>query len=216
MRAMRTPIASYVPGHSPVHRAPLWLRAGLPLVVSVLAVALPGPVPALALLGGAVAWWGLSGVGAVRAARDLRAPGAVLLLLFAYHWGRSGWQGAGLAQAVAVCAGLGAAVLTCLVLTWTTRPADLLEGVVRLARRVPGLDGAARRFALAVSLMLTAVPTLQRIWWETREAALARGRGRDVRAQVSPVVVRTVGHALQLGEALAARGLDGREPDDRT
>lgn len=204
---MRAPVASYVPVRSPVHRAPLVVRAGLPLAVTVLAVLLPGAAAGTALLGAAVLWWAASRVPVRRAASDLRVPGVVLATIFAYHWWRSGWTATGAATAWGVCAGLAAAVLACFVMTWTTRPADLFDGVARAGRRI-GLGRPAARLGFAISLVLVTLPALERVRVETRDAAAARGRGRDVRAQVAPVVVRTVGHALQLGEALAARGLD--------
>jgi biotin transport system permease protein len=42
---------------------------------------------------------------------------------------------------------------------------------------------------------------------EVRDAARARGAERDPRVWLTPAVLRVVGRARDLGEALAARGI---------
>jgi biotin transport system permease protein len=58
-----------------------------------------------------------------------------------------------------------------------------------------------------------AVTTLSAIAGSVREAARARGAERSPTAFAVPFVVRTLRHADELGEALAARGI-GDEDDD--
>lgn len=60
---------------------------------------------------------------------------------------------------------------------------------------------------LAASLMVRSVPEAARILGESRDAARARGLGRRPRAVVVPAGVRIVGYALEVGDAVTARGL---------
>ena len=69
--------------------------------------------------------------------------------------------------------------------------------------------------AVVVVLTLQAIATLSGIATSVREAALARGVERSVVAFTVPCRVRTLRHADELGEALAARGM-GDGADDGT
>ena len=69
------------------------------------------------------------------------------------------------------------------------------------------VGGAPETVALAVGLMLRAVPALMRTATEVRDAARARGLERDPRALLVPAAVRAVGRARATGKALAARGI---------
>jgi biotin transport system permease protein len=70
----------------------------------------------------------------------------------------------------------------------------------------------ADRLGLLVGLTVQAVTTLSAIAGSVREAARARGAERSPTAFAVPFVVRTLRHADELGEALAARGI-GDEDD---
>jgi biotin transport system permease protein len=59
-----------------------------------------------------------------------------------------------------------------------------------------------------LALTIRAVPVLTATFEQARDARRARGLERSARALLVPLVVRTVRHADQLGEALVARGVD--------
>ena len=63
------------------------------------------------------------------------------------------------------------------------------------------------RAGIAVGLTVAAIGVLSGIADEVRQATLARGAGRSVTAFATPFVIRTLQHADELGEALAARGM---------
>ena len=99
-----------------------------------------------------------------------------------------------------------ALVLLASLLTLTTRMGDLLAVLHRLLRplRRVGVDPDAA--ALTVSLTITMIPVVAGFAAQLREAQRARGVHLGVRGVV-PLLVRTLRHADQVGEALAARGL---------
>ena len=61
---------------------------------------------------------------------------------------------------------------------------------------------------LAVALVIRSIPVIVELSRTAREARMARGMQRSVRAFVTPLVIRTVRHADRVGEALIARGID--------
>jgi biotin transport system permease protein len=95
------------------------------------------------------------------------------------------------------------------VTTPTDRMLDTVAGLVQPLRRVPALRPHLHpdRVALTFALALRSVDVLWDVAAQARDAARARGRERDVRALVTPTVVRAVAHARATGDALAARGL---------
>jgi biotin transport system permease protein len=83
----------------------------------------------------------------------------------------------------------------------------MLDAVARAARPLRRVGVAPETVALAVGLMLRAVPALAATASDVRDAARARGLERSPRALLVPAAVRAVGRARLTGDALAARGL---------
>jgi exodeoxyribonuclease VII large subunit len=81
------------------------------------------------------------------------------------------------------------------------------EGLFDQLRKRP-LPMLPERIGLLVGLTMRAVAALSGIAGEVREAAKARGAERSPTAFAVPFLVRTLRHADELGEALAARGVD--------
>lgn len=200
----------YRPGDSVVHRAPLWLRYLALLAVSG------------AALWVATWWFSLAMLLVVLGVLALTrlpwrlafavAPGLWLLagVLAAYQLvlGRPD-------AAVVVSANLVLCLYAARALTLTTPVPVLLDGLASLARPFRVVGVSPERLALAVGVMLRSIPFLVGAFGDVRDAARARGLGSNLVAQVSPVVVRSVGYALATGEALAARGLGDDEPTSR-
>lgn len=111
-----------------------------------------------------------------------------------------------------VAADLLGLLLLAAVVTVTTPTDRMLDTVARAAaplRLVPRLRPVLTpdRVALTFALALRSVDVLWDCAADSRDAARARGLSRDVRAVVTPTVVRAVAHARATGDALAARGL---------
>lgn len=200
-------LGNYVPGDSPVHRAPLWLKflvlaacgAASFLIVDWLVSAV-----VLVLIG---AVFLLSGAGMRRLARTISLVAPVLIAVGLFQW----WQLGGPTAArivlnVLVC------VVAASVLTATTPVQELLDGVVSAARPFRRFGADPERFALTIAVMLRSIPFIAGAFADVRDSARARGLERNPRALVLPVFITTVAYARQTGEALAARGLG--DPDD--
>lgn len=99
-----------------------------------------------------------------------------------------------------------ALILLATLLTLTTRMSDLIEVLRRALRPLARLGVDAEAIALAISLAITAVPVVGAFAAQIAEAQRARGVRLGIRAAV-PLLVRTLRHADDIGDALAARGL---------
>lgn len=193
----------YLPGESPVHRWPVWLKYLLmfglgiaPFLIGRLWVSAAALLISVALLFVARLPWRVS----------LRLPWVFWLmmgLLVAYHVVFTSWR-----AGVLYLANLLTAIYLARLLTMTTPAAALMDAIASAARplRVVGID--PDRIALAVALMWRSIPYLLGSIGDVRDAARARGLERSALRFVLPVIVGAVGYALQTGDALKARGLD--------
>lgn len=208
MRGHAFLVASYVPGHSPVHRLPLGVKALLLLTVAVLCLASPfvslwtGVIATTATLAVVVGAHFLAGLPWLRMWRAVRMMLIFLVLIGAYQ----GWQN-GPWVALQVVAAIVATVLASNILTATTPVDELLDGLAAMVAPLARFGADPERFALTVALMLRSIPFVIGAFGDVRDAARARGLERNLVARSLPVVIATVGYARATGEALAARGL---------
>lgn len=196
--------ATYQPGNSLLHR----LSAGWKiLLVCVLIVAVsvivrePWQVlPALALT---VALYALGRI-RPRAAWDQVRP--VLPMLIAILVLQ--WIVADIDTALRVTGSLLVAVAVAGLVALTTRVSDMLDAVTRAAQPLRHVGVSPDRVALVLVLTIRAIPLLARQLRQVTEARKARGLGMSIRALVVPTVLGALTTADQLGDALAARGVD--------
>lgn len=200
------PLGLYHPGTSAVHRASPGLKLALLFVAGVTVVVLRGPRSAV-----------VATVLAVLLALVARVPwrrtsrGVLPVLVTAAVVGLyQGWA-RGPALGIEVALDLVSLVLGATLVTATTRADLLLDVITRVAGPLRHVGLRAETLALAVGLMLRAIPVLVSSTAQARDAARARGLSRHPRALLVPAAVRMVGHAQRTGEALAARGL-GEDP----
>lgn len=199
------PLGLYVPGTSPLHRAPVWVSLSGTAVFSAAVVLVPGlPAAAVALLLASAAA-AVAGLRGRRVALGLRPA-----LVAAAFVGLGRWWTSGPAAGAASALDLLAVVLAGVVLVATTPADELLSAVTAATERLRRFGVRPGSVALAVAVMVRSVPALVTVLGESADAARARGLDRSPRALVVPAGVRTVAHARAVGEALAARGL----PDD--
>lgn len=196
-----TGLGMFRPRRTPLHVAPAWLKMLGLAVGGVVTFQLDGPKPT------AVA----AAIALVLLVSTLPPPratftGAATLAFFAalgggYHWifGDPG-RGTEIAlQAVAI-------LLAALAVNCSTSADDTLSVFVRLARPLRRWIPTAA-IGLMFSLTIRTIPEGARIVMESRSAARARGISRSPRAILLPTALRTVGFALQVGDAITARGL---------
>jgi biotin transport system permease protein len=98
-----------------------------------------------------------------------------------------------------------AIVLLAGLLTLTTRMGALLDVVRRLLSPLRRLGLDTESAQLTIALTITMIPVVSGFAAEIRDAQRARGARSGVHAVV-PLMVRTLRHADDVGDALAARG----------
>ncbi|MEZ0142377.1 energy-coupling factor transporter transmembrane component T [Microbacterium sp. NRRL B-14842] len=175
--------------------------AGLALAALAMTLFPHGPVSIAVCLAAVFALYPIGGVPLSAALIELWRLRAVLLVLAialaVFVSPVAAWMSTGRVAALLLLAAL---------LTLTTRMSDLLEVLQRLLRplRRVGVDPEA--VSMAVSLTLTMVPVVAGFAQRVRDAERARGVRLGVRGVV-PLLVMTLRHADQVGDALAARGV---------
>lgn len=196
--------ATYYPGSSLLHRLPAGVKI-LAVCALVLGITLTVREPwhiAPALVGVA----SLYAIGRIppRAAwSQIRAVVPMLIAILLLQW-----LVADLDTAIRVSGSLLAAVAVAALVTVTTRMSDMLDAVTRAAQPLHYVGVSPDRVALVLVLTVRAIPLLARGLRQVTEARKARGLGFSIRALVVPTVLGALQTADQLGEALAARGVD--------
>lgn len=193
----------YRPGTSLPHRLP----AGAKLVALVLAGAASVLVDrlwqvatALALVAVGYAVARLPWQVMLRQARPLLW---ILVIVGAFHVVVNGWE-----RALVVTGVILALVLLAGLVTLTTRTSDLVDALVRALRPLRRLGVDPERVGLLLALGIRSVFVVAQIAEEVRDAQRARGLTASPRAYAVPLIIRSLRHADELGEALVARGAD--------
>lgn len=199
---MSLPLGIHQPGTTLIHRAPAGGKLLAMIVFGIGVVALHGPWPPVAAVGVALLLAGYARIRPRTLARGLRPVLVLVAILAGFQWWQRGWP-----VAVEVGATTVALVVAATIVTATTPSDEMLDAIARSLRPYRRLGVNPDKVALSFSLMIGAIPRIFEIAGETREAAKARGLERSVRAQLSPMAIRTVAHAHAMGEALAARGI---------
>ncbi|MEO5708868.1 MAG: energy-coupling factor transporter transmembrane protein EcfT [Nocardioidaceae bacterium] len=198
-----SPLGLYVPGTSPMHRAPAGLKLAAMVAGGVGSVFLDHlwQVPvALAVVVALYAIAGLSWRVVVGQVRPLLWIG---LATGVFHLLVNGWE-----RAVVVVGVLAVLLLLAALVTLTTRTTDLVDAVVRACRPLKVLHVDPERVGLVIALGIRCVPVVIGLAEGVRDAQRARGLTASPRAFAVPLIVRSLRHADALGEALSARGLD--------
>lgn len=97
-------------------------------------------------------------------------------------------------------------ILTCALLSLTTRVSDLLAATERALGPLRRIGVNPERIALLLALTITTIPTIVRFGREIRDAQKARGVRLRPTTFVVPLLVASLRHGDQLSEALVARG----------
>lgn len=193
----------FVPGSTLMHRAPLWLKALLLVVLSLLLAFTRSWqvslgtflfVMVLGLLAGISpkSWWA--------SFAPLRW---ILLVLVGYYT----FTGA-LASGGDVLLTLFTMIAYSRILLTTTAIPAVIDGLVTLISPLKKLGVPTERFALALALMIRSIPVLFNEYTVLTQAAQARGVKPAPHRLMVPWVISAVGFAQQTGDALTARGLD--------
>jgi biotin transport system permease protein len=193
----------YVPGDSPLHRAPAGAKLLAMLVVGAGSVLLDHSwqvaAAVLVVLGGYL-WAGITVRTALRQVRPLLW---IALLIGVFHVLANGWE-----RAAVVVGTIGVLVLLAALVTLTTRTTDMVDAVVTALGPLRRAGVNPERIGLLLALGVRSVPVVVGLAEEVRDAQRARGLAASPRAFAVPLIVRALRHADGLGEALVARGAD--------
>lgn len=195
-------ISLYRPGNGILHRMPagwkLALLAVTALLLSLLRLGIPGTLTALAAVSALYliaslppralgeAWWRLRWL--------ILVLGGALWLFTSPH------------DAVVSTGRVVALLLLAELITRTTRMGDLLDVFRRVVGPLRHLGVDPDAVALTLSLTIAMIPVIGGFAVQVRDAQRARGVRLGPRA-VLPLLVLTMKHADDVGDALAARGL---------
>lgn len=200
-------LGMYRPRPTPMHAAPAWLKVLIMLVTSVVLMVVLDPVTSLGLLGACV----MLLISTMPPARATIKGMAFIILVAAFSVTFHLWQGE-FVRAIDVAADLVAIAALALAVVSSTPMESMLDLVSRLLRPLRRVL-PPETLGLMFALTLRAIPEVVRILMESHQAAKARGLDRNLRAILIPTTTRTVGFALDLGQALHARGI-GEEADN--
>jgi biotin transport system permease protein len=208
-------LSLYVPGTTPVHRAPAGLKLA---VLALLGLALFATArlvlvtAALVLVLAAGLLWARLPSRALTS--QVRAVWIWLVALFGVHLLVTG----PLLGAVAVLRVL-TLVLAAAVVTTTTRMTALVAVIEWLTSPLRVFGVRPARIGLVIAMTLRFIPLVADRAARIREAQAARGGNRVRPAMVVPLLVQVLRMATTVGEALDARGagdVSARRPGRRT
>lgn len=197
------PLGLYLPGVTPVHRAPAWLKLLLMVGVGVASVFLGRVWEVAALLLAVLGGYAVARIPVRTAVAQVRPLLGVVAFAAVLHVVLEGWQRAFVVVGIVV-----ALVLQAGLVTLTTRTDAMVEALVTLLRPLRRLGVDPERIGLLLALGIRCVPVVVGLAEEVRDAQRARGLTASPRAFAVPLVVRSLRHADALGEALQARGVE--------
>lgn len=203
---MISTLGLFRPRDTPLHRAPAWFKVTLLVVTTIVVLVSSDPVTSIGIMCAALLLLVSTMPPAKVTALTLLGTFVVGALSSALFMWRGDWW-----RAADVCADLIAIVSLALAVSSSTSMAAMLDFVATLARPLKAIL-PPDTIGLMFAIMLRALPEVAQIYAESRQAARARGLDRSLRAVIFPTTTRTVGFALDLGQAIHARGI-GEEWD---
>lgn len=197
------PLGVYLPGRTPLHRAPAgWKFLALLAIILLSTFLVDTPTMAAAWLAAVAMGYVVARVPLRTALGQTLPVLPVLLVLGAFQWWQRGGEFA-LTTVLVLFASVAAAAL----LTLTTTIAELMGAVERGLAPFARFGLPVETISLAVSLTLRLIPLQLATVHEVLAARKARGAGFSVAAFGTPVLVRSIRRARLLAEALVARGV---------
>lgn len=197
------PLAVYVSGHSPIHRAPTGAKLGV-VVVTIFLTAIFGGHRPVAISGLLVmlALYSMARIPPAIAAKQLLGPLPVVLFISATTWWRED-LGTALNTAATLITAIGIAIL----LTLTTTIEHMMDALEAGLNPLTDRGFPTEKILIAFSLTMRLIPLTALTVSEILEARRARGLGLSPSAFGVPLIVRSLLRAKALGEALISRGL---------
>lgn len=196
-------IGLYRPGTSVLHRLPAGLKLGLLVLAGIASAFIHSTVVTASTIVIVLVGYVIGSMPVRVLLQMLRPLLFVLVPLGIFQTIVAGWERAFVIVGVIV-----ALVLLANLVTLTTRTSDLIDVVVRVCGPLRPLGVNPERVGLMLQLAIRAVPLIVDLGRRVREAQHARGLSASPRAFAVPLIVGALRRADELGDALAARGLD--------
>ncbi len=196
-------IGLHRPGTTPLHRLPAGPKLLLLLLTGIGSVLVSVPAVTGALLLLVLLGYVIARIPPRVLLEVLRPVSFVLGPLALFHWLVTGWE-----RATVVVGVILALILLAHLVTLTTRTSELVDVVVQAARPLRRLGVDPERVGLLLHLAIRAVPLVIELAGRVRAAQHARGLTSSPRAFAVPLVVGALRRADDLGDALAARGVE--------
>ncbi|WJY68260.1 energy-coupling factor transporter transmembrane component T family protein [Corynebacterium auris] len=196
------PLGVYVPGTTLLHRASPAAKF-LVLVAFIVAVtALPSrPWHTAATLAAVLVLYAIARVPWGIAVRQFAPVLPLLIILGLYLW----WQN-GASAAATTTLGLVATLAAANLFTLTTGMEELLEALEKTLSPLARVGVPVETISLAIALTIRLIPLMFATVGEVLDARKARGASFSLTAFGTPVVIRSIKRARDIGEALMARG----------
>ena len=199
----------YRPRNTPLHKSSVGFKLVLLLAATILVIVVDDPVTACGIAAACLLLL-LSTVPPAKATlRGLLVIAIMAGLTVVFQV----WRGE-YAKAVDTAADIIAISALALAVTCSTPMEEVLDAISTLARPIRRIL-PPETLGLMFAMTLRAIPEAARLIVEARTAAKARGLERSPRAVLIPAATRSVGFALQLGQALHARGIAEEAPPER-
>ena len=198
-----TTLGVYRPGTSALHRLAAGPKLLLLLAVGAGSIFLDHPGLVAAALALVASGYAVAGQSAGVLLRQARPLVWILLLVGAFHVLVNGWE-----RALVVTGVILTLVLLAGLVTLTTRTSALVDALVAGLGPLRRVGVRPERIGLLLALSIRSVFVVAQIAEEVRDAQRARGLTGSPRAYAVPLIIRSLRHADELGEALVARGAD--------
>jgi biotin transport system permease protein len=192
--------------NTPLHRVPAGFKILALIGLTIATLYFTEPVVSVGLAAASV----LLLASTTPPARATLVTMAWVTLIAVISAGLQVWSG-DLMRGIDVGADLIAVVALALAVSSSTSMSEMLD-VISFAARPLSPILPPETIALMFALMIRAIPEAAQIWGEARQAARARGMQRSFIAVAVPTATRSVGFAMQLGQALHARGIADHAP----
>ncbi|SEJ69732.1 energy-coupling factor transporter transmembrane component T family protein [Demequina mangrovi] len=198
---MITLLGIYRPGRTPMHLAPAWFKMLLLVGMSIACLVISDPVTSVGITAACVLLLASTQPPLKATVKGMAVIVLIACLTTVFQLLRGDYV-----RALDLAGDLISIAALALAVSSSTSMSDMLELITTLARPLRWIL-PPETIGVMVSLTLRSIPEAARIITEARVAARARGLDRDMRAVLIPSASRTVGFALQLGQALHARGI---------
>jgi len=200
---MTSTIGLYRPGTSLLHRLPAGVKVETLVVAGVFSILVRTPAQTAGAMAVVLVAYVAGRIPLRVLWQTVRPVLWVLVPVAVFQVMVVGWE-----RAVVIVGVVVTLVLLAGLVTLTTRTSDLVEVVVRWSRHVRFLGANPERIGLMLNLAIRGVPLVVELAEEVRDAQHARGKAVSPRAFAVPLIVGALRRAEEIGDALAARGVD--------